>query len=75
MFLIVPFFSVFLVVFYCGALCKYFGYRLDSRAPLGRMTPAAIALAAVALPVAYKLSHWFWDYPDLIKHVMQHGFD
>jgi hypothetical protein len=72
-FFTVPFFCLSVVVFYCGALCMYFGYRLDSRAPMGRLSPLAILMAAIALPLAYQLSI-YWGGPDPIGHIRQYGW-
>ena len=74
MFVSIPLFCVLLIFFYTAAVCFFLGYRLDARTPIWRLSPLGLAMAALALPLAYRFSV-YWSDIDPVSYIRQHGWN
>ena len=64
MFLTLPFFFCWVVIFYCAVICLCFGLGLSGKTNMSPIALLALPLAILSMYSGYWLTKRFWHYPE-----------
>jgi hypothetical protein len=70
MFLTLPFFFCWLIIFYCAIICLCFGFGLSTKTNMFPIAVVSLPLAILSIYCGYALAKHFWHYPEFWKIVL-----